>query len=388
MKKSNATVGLYLHLPFCLRKCLYCDFCSFPNQTPDTVHRYVTRLCDELVARAPSVHERPVDTVYFGGGTPTLLPAGEFDRLLDTIHRHYAVSEDAEITTECNPATADRQKLTALRSLGVNRLSIGAQSAVEEELRALGRVHTFDQARQTVEDARAAGFDNLSLDLMYGIPHQTVKSFERTLREVLSLSPEHISAYSLIVEPGTPFYERQNTLALADEDTVCDMTALCLAMLRERGYERYEISNFARAGFASRHNERYWTLDDYLGFGIAAHSLLSLSPASGDGTVARRTQNGTDLSAYLAGKPVSEPEEELTLAQLRDESVMLGLRLTAGIDKRAFAERFGQEFDQVYGPSAAPFVRMGLLHDTPERIAFTDDGFAVSNSVLSEMLFD
>ena len=377
MMKKNKPLGLYVHVPFCRRKCLYCDFCSYAGQSDDIMDAYVARLCEEVKQKASLATHHTVDTVYFGGGTPTLLSPAHFERLLDTVRESYALSDDVEITVECNPATADEDKLTALRALGVNRLSIGAQSAIDKELLALGRIHSWEQTKDTFQSARRAGFDNLSLDVMFGIPYQTPDSFTHTLDEILALSPEHISAYSLIVEPDTPFFEAGDTLPLPDEDTVCDMTALLLARLRGAGYERYEISNFAKNGRTSHHNLHYWNMDEYLGFGPAAHSLIN----------GVRTGHGRDLDAYLSGQDITEPEEILDADTARDEYVMLRLRLADGVDKREFSARFGQNFDAVYGESAAPFVKAGLLTDTEERIAFTDQGFAVSNTVLSELLF-
>lgn len=339
--------------------------------------RYVARLCDELIARAPSLDGRCVDTVYFGGGTPTLLSPAHFSRLLDTVRAHYDVLPDAEITTECNPATTDESALRALRRMGVNRLSVGAQSAIGGELAALGRIHIFADTVETVRAARAAGFDNLSLDVMFGIPSQTRQSFGQTLEAIISLSPDHVSAYSLILEEGTPFWRMRDTLDLPDEDTVCDMMADAIARLGEAGYARYEISNFARAGRQSRHNVHYWRLDDYVGVGVAAHSLV-------DGL---RLQNRPDLDAYLDGEDVSEQEERLTDVSAADEYVMLALRLTEGVDKAELFGRFGVHFDERYAAAAAHFVRMGLMTDTPDRIAFTEAGFAVSNAVLAELLF-
>ena len=377
MMKKSKPLGLYLHVPFCLRKCLYCDFCSFANTDAATLDAYVDCLCDELIARAGQAADHTVDTVYFGGGTPTLLSPTHFARLLDTVRAHYRLTDDVEVTVECNPATAAEDKLRALHDMGVNRLSIGAQSSIDGELAALGRIHTWEQTQETYRAARAAGFDNVSLDVMFGIPHQTLDSFSRTLDEILSLSPEHISAYSLIVEPDTPFFEAGDKLILPDEDTVCAMTDLLLSRLGSAGYTRYEISNFAREGRASRHNLHYWNMDDYLGFGPAAHSLM------GD----TRTGHSRDLAAYLAGRDITEPEETLDADTARDEYVMLRLRLADGVNKAEFLARFGKKFDAVYGEAAAPFVASGLLIDSPERIAFTDRGFSVSNAVLSEMLF-
>ena len=378
MMKKSKSAALYFHIPFCRRKCLYCDFCSYAGCDGDTMEAYVTCLCREAERRAPMLVGRAVDTVYFGGGTPTLLPPRAFCRLLDTVRACYTLAEDAEITAECNPATADEAKLTAMRRAGINRLSIGAQSANDGELAVLGRIHTHADTVATVHAARGAGFENVSLDVMYGIPHQTRDSFRRTLEAVVSLLPEHISAYSLILEEGTPFFEAREHLKLPDEDAVCDMTDTALSVLRAQGYERYEISNFARPNQQSRHNLHYWNMDDYLGFGIAAHSLIGRC----------RTQNRADLAAYLRGEDVSEREEMLDDRTARDEYVMLALRLAAGVHKATFARRFGIDFDAAYGTAAAPFVRLGLLTDTPRSIAFTDRGFAVSNAVLSEMLFD
>ncbi|MBO5898900.1 MAG: radical SAM family heme chaperone HemW [Clostridia bacterium] len=377
MKKNKATAGLYLHIPFCLQKCLYCDFCSFAGQDGDTHARYVERLCREIVDRAVSVGQLTFDTVYFGGGTPTLLSPDLLGRVLDTARTHLCILPDAEVTVECNPATADAAKLSLLREAGVNRLSIGLQSADDGELRALGRAHTAKAAIETVRAARQAGFGNLSLDVMLGIPHQTRDSLDRTLDTLLSLSPEHISAYSLILEEGTPFYDARDTLPLPDEDTVVALTEQAFATLAGAGYARYEISNFARAGFESRHNLHYWRMDDYLGVGIAAHSLIGRE----------RLQNRPDLAAYLDGEDITEREELLSDEVARDEYVMLGLRLVEGIDKREFRERFGLEFDALY-PAIKGYARMGLMLDTPDRAAFTDKGFAVSNAVLAEMLFN
>ncbi len=377
MMKKNKSLGLYIHIPFCRRKCLYCDFCSFAGQSDDTMDAYVLRLCEELAQAASLCADHTVDTVYIGGGTPTLLTAPQMEDLLRTVRTCYVLSDNVEITAECNPATADEDKLRALFSLGINRLSIGAQSAIACELRALGRIHTFEDTKQTYFSARRAGFDNISLDVMFGIPHQTLDSFSHTLDEILALSPEHISAYSLIVEPDTPFFDAGSSLPLPDEDTLCDMSALLLSRLRATGYERYEISNFAKDGKVSRHNLRYWNMEDYLGFGPAAHSLM--------GRI--RTGHSRDLAAYLAGQDITEPEETMDEKTARDEYVMLRLRLSDGIDKQAFLDRFGQNFDEIYAPLAARFIAAGLLTDTPERIAFTDQGFDVSNVVLSEMLF-
>jgi len=220
------TLGLYIHIPFCRSKCLYCDFCSFPRADADTISRYADELCRRLAFAAPQAADRVVNTVYFGGGTPTLLPIEDFARILRTVNEHYTLSDDCEITAECNPATANFAYLSSLRALGVKRLSIGLQSAHENELRALGRAHTFDDFKSIFADARRAGFDNISADLMYGIPHQTEESFRASIEALCDLAPEHISSYGLKIEDSTPFSRMQESLPLPDEDTEYRMYCL------------------------------------------------------------------------------------------------------------------------------------------------------------------
>ncbi len=378
MMKKNNTAGVYVHVPFCLKKCLYCDFCSYVGTDASVRERYVGRLCEEIARRAPGLNGQTVDSVYFGGGTPTLLPPEAFDRILRTIRTHCTLASDAEITTECNPATADARTLHALRQAGINRLSVGVQSADDRELAALGRVHRFADARRIVREAREAGFEDLSVDLMYGIPGQTRDSFAHTLEAVLSPPnpPEHLSVYSLIVEPDTPFYDTRDTLLLPDEDAVCDMTEQALTCLRRAGYERYEISNFARRGHTCRHNLHYWNLDDYLGVGIAAHSLL--------GGV--RTGHSRDLSAYLDGADTPEPEEILTPEAAREEYIMLRLRTSRGVDTEEFARRFGGSFAALYGERSERFCALGLMARRGSFVFLTDAGMNVSNTILSELL--
>lgn len=340
--------------------------------------RYVTRLCEEIVRRACGLNGQTVDSVYFGGGTPTLLTPDQLERVLMTVRAHCALSEDAEITTECNPATAEENTLYAMRQAGINRLSIGVQSADDGELAALGRIHRFADARKILQAARTAGFENLSVDLMYGIPGQTRDSFARTLETVLSLPtpPEHLSVYSLIIEPGTPFYAARATLPLPDEDAVCDMTDDAVSFLRQAGYTRYEISNFARRGRACRHNLHYWNLDDYLGVGVAAHSLLC----------GVRTENSCDLGAYLDGADLARTEEILTPTAAREEYVMLRLRMSCGIDTAEFARRFGRSFMSVYGPATDRYCALGLMARQGDTVFLTDAGMNVSNTILSDLL--
>lgn len=370
------TLGLYLHIPFCIAKCAYCDFCSFPADN-GTRRRYVKALLCETGAQAKDFHGRTVDTVFFGGGTPTLLSPDELCALLDGIRAHFALAGDAEITVECNPKTADLSAFRILREGGFNRLSIGMQSANDNELAALGRAHRHADLLRAVADAKEAGFDNINLDLMFGIPHQTKESFAHTLDEVISLTPTHLSVYSLQIEEGTPFYQNRASLPLPSEEEEGEMAHMLHARLKAAGYARYEISNYAKEGRECRHNLRYWQMGDYLGLGIAAHSLVGN----------RRFYNREDFRAYLED-PLSmrEEEEELSVASREFEYVMLGLRLACGIEETAFRATFGYGFHEKYEKRLLPYLSAGFAAFDGTRTRLTDRGMAVSNAILAEIL--
>ncbi len=375
MPQAHTPLGIYLHIPFCLQKCLYCDFCSFPRADAALMDGYVDTLLAQMVSWSGRCGGTPVDTVYFGGGTPTMLTPSHWERLTEALRRHFALLPDAEITAETNPATADRAYLRTLRSLGINRLSMGVQSANEGELRALGRAHTFAGAQATFADARAAGFDNISIDLMLGIPHQTRASLAHTLSEFVALAPEHISGYLLKVEEGTPFGRMGEALLLPDEDTACALYTDTVETLAAAGYPQYEISNFAKPGYASRHNLRYWLTQPYLGLGLAAHSDLG----------GHRFAAGRDMGAYLGGAWV-ETDEVISAEERREEYILLRLRLTQGIDKADYAARFRRDLDADFGAVLAPYIKAGLVSDTSTGLALTTQGMLLSNAVLSEML--
>ena len=367
--------GVYLHVPFCLSKCPYCDFCSFPGSTDDDRRRYVGALIREIGER--DFPARRATSVFFGGGTPTLLSVAQFDALLSMIAARFPLSEDAEITFEMNPATADREKLRALRRLGFNRVSIGCQSTDPGELAALGRAHDPDGFFRAYDDALAADFTNVNIDLMYGIPGQTVVSFEKTLEKIVSLSPTHVSAYGLILEEGTPFYARQKQLALPDEDQEAEMYALASSVLTSAGYRHYEISNYARPGCECRHNLLYWKQGEYAAFGLSASSHI--------GGV--RKTNVRDLAAYLAD-PVSPVAEETVIkgADAEYEYIMLALRLRDGIDEDDFARRFGHRFDVAYADKLAPFRARGLIVSDGRRTALSDEGLYLQSALLRDLL--
>ena len=373
-------LGLYLHIPFCLRKCHYCDFYSAPSDKGARTD-YVRALCRHLVAEASELRDCAVDTVYIGGGTPTLLDGADFKAILDTVRAHFALEADAEITAECNPVTNAEGMTEGLIRAGVNRLSIGLQSIHDSELQLLGRPHGYAEFEQTYRAARQAGFDNISVDLMFGIPAQTTESFAQTLETVIGLSPEHVSAYGLRIEEGTPFHGMKKSLPLPSEDAESDMAELVAARLTAAGYEHYEISNYARAGRRSQHNMRYWLGADYLGFGPGAHSYF--------GGV--RFETPPDRAGYLAAvdegrfADLRQGQTVIDGKEAMDEYVMLRMRLFDGIELADFSHRYGTKFEEIYGNTA--FLEAGgFLVKTPERLAFTERDMRVSNAILSDWL--
>lgn len=375
MATMTKKTGIYIHVPFCRSKCYYCDFCSKTRADEDVKELYTQRLCEEIDRVAAEIGAtRPIaDTVYFGGGTPTLLSPSQLERIMGAIERNFGIENDAEITAETNPKTADKEKLKNMRSVGINRLSIGMQSVHDNELRALGRIHTFSDFLDTYLGAREVGFDNISVDLMYGIPEQTKESFSRSIETLAVAGPEHISSYSLTVEEGTPFWNRRDKLILPDEETVSDMYLLMGDILRAYGYEKYEISNFAHKNKESRHNLKYWRREDYLGFGPAAHSFY--------GGV--RFAHSRDIEAYLRGENIIDSSDTIAGEEAMDEYVMLGMRLGEGIDVERFNALFHVDFYERYGKVFERFAPE-YVHIDHNTCRFTDKGMLVSNYILSE----
>lgn len=375
-EKAPSKLGLYIHIPFCRTKCLYCDFCSFVSRDKRAKVEYVNALLEEINARGTK--EYLVDTIYFGGGTPSLLSVGQIERILSEIKDNFVIGEDVEITLECNPMTHlsdGKEYFSALRALGVNRLSLGIQSAVDSELKLIGRQHSFEQAKQTFFDAREAGFVNISVDLMFGIPSQTLDSLGCSLEQLISLDAEHISIYSLQLEEGTSLHRMRDRYSLADDDTVADMYEKVVACMKNAGYSHYEISNFAREGRESRHNSKYWRLDEYLGLGLAAHSDFS----------DKRQENTRDMEKYLAGNWL-ENESVISEAEREFEFIMLGLRTSVGISKSEFFARFGIDFNKKYGEKVEKLEKMGYVSRNDEYLSLNERGFEVSNSILEEIL--
>lgn len=379
------SLGIYIHIPFCVKKCNYCDFLSFPIKTGTEcaqVENYVKALQKEICDPF-QLPESPakVDTIYFGGGTPSLLSERQIGRILESLNKKFAVESGAEITMECNPGTVTAESLQTYRNLGINRLSIGIQSAVEEELMLLGRIHTFSQAEQAVYQAKQAGFTNLSVDLMSAIPGQTMASYEYSLRKILDLEPQHISSYSLIIEEGTPFYEKYSSQPPVDEETDRTMYEMTQQMLQDYGYARYEISNYARPGYESCHNTKYWTGEDYLGVGLGASSKI--------GTF--RLKNESNLKQYVdritQGKTVTSVEEILTREEEKVEFFILGLRRLEGVSLKTYEERFEEDAVCQYGQIIQKICDMGLADRAEDRLFLTPKGIDVSNLVF-EMFFE
>ena len=375
---ERKNVGIYIHVPFCLSKCHYCDFCSVQRADEDKKERYVNRLCEEIELFAKKIGEKreiPIaDTVYFGGGTPTLLSASQMGGILKTLDRCFGIDKYAEITAETNPKSADRKKLGEIRKVGINRLSIGMQSVHDSEMKALGRIHNFEDFKATFSDAREVGFDNISVDLMYGIPLQTKESFAASCETLADILPEHISSYALTVEEGTNFGRRRDTLILPDEDSVADMYADMTAILAQNGYHKYEISNFAKDSKESRHNLKYWRCDDYLGFGVAAHSFYG----------GKRFAHSRDIDAYLRGESIIIDLQDISDKEAENEYVMLGMRLSGGMDLNKFRERFGKELSECF-PAFGKYTPEYVVLDR-ERCFFTEKGMLVSNFILSDVL--
>lgn len=380
-------IGLYVHVPFCVSKCAYCDFASYRGREAD-IPRYVEAVVREITRRGAETGHPKADTIFLGGGTPSLLDEFQVTRILDALFEAFPIEEGAEITCECNPGTLGPHPLPlsqrergvpfaqTLRKAGVNRLSMGAQAAQTRLLRLIGRIHTWEQVIASVEIARQAGFDNINLDLMFGLPSQTVADWRETLVAAIALSPTHLACYGLIVEEGTPICRdiAAGKLALPDEEVEREMYELARETLAEHGFHQYEISNFAREGYACRHNLGCWTRVPYLGFGCAAHSFFDEC----------RTMNPSTLDAYLAGE---EPKtEQISEEEARFESMMLGLRMTRGVRDDDFTRMHGMSIRDAFGEKLDKPINGGLLQWHEGALRLTRLGMDLQNSVLVDLM--
>lgn len=378
---SRKRLGIYVHVPFCLKKCYYCDFLSAPAKAEE-MERYFAALREEIQEYRELALPYSVQSIFFGGGTPTLPFAEWIAQVLDEIRKVFLVEEGAEITIECNPETMNGGKLRIYQEAGFNRISFGLQSTDNEELKRLGRVHTYEKFLESYLTAREVGFSNCNVDLMSALPGQTLSGWENTVQKVIALNPEHISAYSLIVEEGTPFFEmeKKGSLSLPCEEDEQRMYERTEELLGAAGYQRYEISNYAKPGRESRHNLIYWTAQEYLGLGLGASSYMDEV----------RFRNTSDFGDYLRnGKRLEllhTEIERLTLENRMEEFLFLGLRKMDGISKEEFGRKFGCSIEAVYGEVIGKQKREGVLEEDGDRIYLTRRGIEVSNVVLADFL--
>ncbi len=401
-EQEKKSLSLYVHIPFCKEKCRYCDFLSFPLCDYSMHKQYVKALCNEIEAYRYEACEYVVCTIFFGGGTPSFIDASLVSEIMEQICDVFVLAQDCEITIEGNPDSLTGEKLCVYRQAGVNRLSIGLQSANDEMLQNLGRVHNYDQFIAAYSSARKAGFTNINVDIMSGLPGECSESYVRTLAKVVKLQPEHISAYSLIVEEGTPLYDDEEMLSLLpSEEEERKLYAKTKMLLKNSGYERYEISNYAKSGYDCRHNKVYWTMGAYLGFGLGASSYLDVMLDEKHTNMIRF--HGVECMDEYIGRFLhynSEYREDLfdfirehyqgvTLLKRKDmmeEYMFLGLRLMKGVSKHAFKERFEVSMESVYGSILEKYEKQGLLINDADYVCLTDEGIDVSNVVMAEFL--
>ena len=376
MEIRENSLELYFHIPFCIKKCEYCDFLSGPA-TRTRQEDYIYALLREMKTISEK-EKRSVDTIFIGGGTPSVPDWDVMEKFLKGMREDFNVSPDAEITIEANPGTLTPEKLQLYRKYGINRISIGLQSPKDKELKILGRIHNYSQFLESYHMAREAGFSNINIALMFAIPGQTCKGWLENLRTVAELGPEHISAYSLIIEEGTPFYKKE--LDLPDEDSEYIMYEDTGKILGEYGYHQYEISNYAKKGRRCRHNEGYWTRMDYLGLGLGAASLLGN----------RRFSNTDSMEEYLknSGSPekIRKNQENLSTYDEMSEFMFLGLRMTEGISVKRFQECFGVPIEKIYGKVIDGYKKQGLLIEKNGRIFLSRPGIHVSNTIMADFL--
>ncbi len=372
-------ISIYIHIPFCVSKCAYCDFYSLPCGKSGKIAEKKA-YTDALIRNIKSTNSENlcVKTIFIGGGTPTSLETEQLCEIISALHEHFEISPDAEFTVESNPATFDTEKLKALRALGVNRLSMGMQSANDSELRLLSRIHSRADAVEAFRLARNAGFDNINLDLMYAIPSQTLGSFEKTLDEVIALRPEHLSVYGLQIEDGTPFGKNRDKYDFPNDDAETALNSLAVSKLETAGYHRYEISNYSLPGKECAHNLVYWSQGEYIGFGTGAHSFIN----------GCRISTPKDIALYTSCNDfnsITVTEEILDNDAMNDEFIMLSLRLTKGVSLSALNAR-GYKTDELI-KKAAPFIQNGFMTFNGKNLSFTSKGFNVSNYILSELIY-
>ena len=385
--KEKKNLGIYLHIPFCMKKCHYCDFLSAPADE-NTKERYIEALKKEIFLYREDLKENIISTIFLGGGTPSLLKEKQIKEILDAIFETYFIKKGAEITIEANPETLTKEKLKIYKEAGINRLSIGLQSTEEEQLKRLGRIHTYEKFLESYTLAREVGFENINVDLMSALHFQTKEEWEETLRKIVNLNPkpEHISAYSLIIEEGTTFFKIKEQLSFPDEEEDRQMYWKTKEFLEREGYHRYEISNYALPEKESRHNQTYWTLGEYLGLGLGAASYWN-------GSRFKNTENLQEYFAFFENNMIKEPSELqkevhiLSKEEKMEEFMFLGLRRMKGISEKRFLNLFQKDIMEVYREKIEKGVQIGVLWRKDGRIGLTERGIDISNMVLTEFLF-
>lgn len=387
--------SIYIHIPFCMKKCAYCDFLSFSGME-NHFDGYVNALCEEIKKVSAELTGYKTTTIFFGGGTPSLLPAELLNKILAAVKNNHNVDKNTEITIEANPETVDCEKLYKFRQIGFNRISFGVQAWQDSLLKTIGRVHNAEKAEQAVLNAKKAGFGNINIDLMFALPGQSIPDWEESLQKTVALEPEHISCYSLILEEGTRLFS-DNGIVLPDDETDREMYYKAKKYLKDAGYRHYEISNFAKPGMESRHNTVYWTGGDYIGYGLGAHSLIR----------GNRFHNTADFRKYMSigtgrksGHPKGgffakrksteefekEDNEALSVNDKQSEFMILGLRLLDGVSGDVFFKRFGATLDDVYGKELEESTKQGLLAQNGGRFFLTERGIDLSNQVFIKFL--
>lgn len=377
---------IYIHIPFCVKKCAYCDFLSGPAND-ETITKYVDALKKEILSQKLFAKDYIVRTIFFGGGTPSILSGTQMQGILDVLRSVFDIDANAEISMEANPGTVTEESLTAYRQAGVNRISFGLQSTNNEELKALGRIHTFEAFLESYRLARKCGFENINVDLIFAVPNQTLESWEHSVKDILALNPEHISAYSLIIEEGTPFFEKYGEGAeednlLPSEDDERMMYQRTEELLEEAGYYRYEISNYAKSGKECRHNLGYWERKEYLGMGLGSSSLIRNE----------RFKNCEDLLFYIEHSQdiskIRETEGALSKEEQMEEFIFLGLRKIAGISCKVFEETFDKTLEECYGVGIRKMKSEQLLEEVNGMLRLTKKGIDISNYVFAEILYE
>lgn len=378
-------ISLYLHIPFCVKKCHYCDFLSFPGCSLSRQAEYVDAMIQEIHAYREAAEDYEVKTIFLGGGTPSLLEKELVERLFHELYSVWRAAPETEITIEANPGTLSREKLIGYHMIGINRLSLGLQSTIAQELATIGRIHNYEQFLANYYLAREAGFDNINIDIMSALPGQTLISYGKTLERILKLQPEHISSYSLILEEGTDFWENAEIeRVLPSEQTERIMYHYTKKCLQNAGYERYEISNYAKPGYACLHNQVYWTGGEYLGLGLGAASYWK----------GARFSNTPDMEEYMENcsrARITENRKEIVTATQKsrmEEYMFLGLRMIRGVSIREFERRFGIPMNRIYGTVIRSYIGQGLLKIEQDRLMLTERGIDVSNSVMADFLLE